>query len=66
MVRIQDVRVGNLLIHKEFGVALVVKIEKDLQHSALSIIYGMDQDDHVYSGPCEDWFYFWSRPPLYK
>lgn len=66
MVQIKDVRVGNLLIHKEVGISLVVKIDKHPQNHPHPIIYGKDQDNKIYSGPCEDWFYFWSRPPIQK
>ncbi len=61
MVNIHDIRPGNLLIHKKVGVTLVVKVEKNQEDPDKSIIYGMDYDDQIYSGPCEDWFYFWTK-----
>lgn len=66
MVHIKDVRIGNLLIHKEIGISLVIKIDKSPLNQSPPIIYAIDQDDTIYSGPCEDWFYFWSRPPIQK
>lgn len=61
MVHIKNVREGNLLIHKEIGVTLVVKIKKNPEDHSKSIIYGIDYDNKIYSGPCEDWFYIWNK-----
>lgn len=59
MVNIKDVRPGNLLVHKKIGVALVIKVDRDLENPELSVIHGCDYDDSIYSGPCEDWYYLW-------
>lgn len=62
MVNIKDVRVGNLLIHKDVGVCIVVGARINKRYPDKSIIQGGDYDDSVYTGYCEDWFYLWANP----
>lgn len=60
MVNIEDISPGNLLIHKDVGLTIVVNIEFNAKEPEKSIIHGADYDDTIYSGPCEDWFYLWA------
>jgi hypothetical protein len=62
MVNIKDVRAGNLLIHKDVGVCLVVGMKANTRYPDRSIVQGCDNDESIYSGPCEDWFYLWTDP----
>ncbi|MEF9932025.1 MAG: hypothetical protein RSC28_05595 [Bacteroidales bacterium] len=60
MVNVREVRTGNLIVHKDVGVCLVVGIVKNSRNPSKSIISACDVDDSIYEGPCSDWFNLWA------
>lgn len=66
MVNIKDIRPGNLIVHKDVGVCLIIKVIKSNDSPYKSIIKACDADDSIYEGPCEDWYYLWANSGPFK
>lgn len=64
MVSVEEIHLGNLLISKEQKIYCIIKIKNNKKRPHKSIIQGIDENDTIFKGTPDEWFYLWESSCL--
>lgn len=59
MVKPGNIKVGDLIIHKDHGVCHVIDVFENLYDPRESVIKACSNEDKVLKCPCNEWFHIW-------